>query len=115
MENDDAYRRRDILYAHFKIPFLNKKEKEALRKRAGPLDDTWTLTEQLASERYQQIIAGKMYTLTDKATGFLEWCSDLVMFMPSINRAIEPPTKYIEQARIDRLIKKTQRQLRQEK
>lgn len=47
-------------------------------------------------------------TLTDKTNGFLNWCSDLVMFMPSINKALEPPRKYIEQARTNRLTNEVQ-------
>jgi len=50
MEN---YRFRDLVYAAFRLPFISSSEKAGLRERAGVLDDTWTLTEQLAKERYQ--------------------------------------------------------------
>jgi hypothetical protein len=49
----NQYRIRDMVYAFIRLPFMGDAEKAALRRRAEPLDDTWTVTEQLASERYQ--------------------------------------------------------------
>jgi hypothetical protein len=49
------YRFRDMVYALFKLPLMSDKEKADLRSRASLLDDTWTITEQLASERYQSL------------------------------------------------------------
>lgn len=47
------YRFRDLVYAYFKVRRMDEKQLEDLQKSL-PLDESWTILERVASERYTQ-------------------------------------------------------------
>ena len=53
------YRFGDFVYAIFKAKNLNPEEYGALTSRAGVLDYTWTLVDQIAHERYMARMVGR--------------------------------------------------------
>jgi hypothetical protein len=58
---ENYYGLAEFIWARLNINKLNEKELKALTFRTGTEDESWTLVEQLASERYQAKSLAKPY------------------------------------------------------